>query len=117
MTVTCRSEKIFQMLRTDNPVVKTILASVQAHSQKYKDAGLFTVLLTVKYVGSDSLPLCSFMFQVKWDMGYWALGTWYWALSTWYWALGTWYWALGTHCQVRRLRFLCSYSKSLFVIQ
>ena len=69
VTITCRSEKIFQMLQTDNPVVKTILASVQAHSQKYRDAGLFMVLLTVKYVRCDSLPLrsCSISFFDVYD--------------------------------------------------
>ena len=55
MTITCRSEKILQMLRTDNPVLKTILSSVQTHSQMYKDAGLFTVLLTVKCVFTNQI--------------------------------------------------------------
>lgn len=49
VTVTSRSEKIFQMLKTSNPVLKTILMSLQAHSQRHKDCGLFTALLVLKY--------------------------------------------------------------------
>lgn len=51
MTVTSRSEKIFQLLRTDNPVLRILQQPLQLHVQKYGDAGLFAGLLAVKYVG------------------------------------------------------------------
>lgn len=51
MTVTARSEKILQLLKTRNPVLKTLTGAVQTLVQRYHDCGLFAALLSIKYVG------------------------------------------------------------------
>jgi len=51
VTVTARSEKILQLLKTRNPVLKTLTGAVQTLVQRYHDCGLFAALLSIKYVG------------------------------------------------------------------
>ena len=50
MTVTGRSEKILQLLKTRNPVLKALTTAVQTFAQRYHDGGLFAALLSIKYV-------------------------------------------------------------------
>ena len=53
MTVTARSEKIFQMLKTSNPVLKTLTTALQIHAQRYHECGLFAALLSTRSVAHD----------------------------------------------------------------
>ena len=53
MTVTARSEKIFQMLKTSNPVLKTLTTALQVHAQRYHECGLFAALLSTRSVAHD----------------------------------------------------------------
>ena len=53
MTVTARSEKILQMLKIRNPVLKTLTTALQVHAQRYHESGLFAALLSVRSIAYD----------------------------------------------------------------
>ena len=53
MTVTARSEKILQMLKTSNPVLKALTTALQVHAQRYHECGLFGALLSVRSIAHD----------------------------------------------------------------
>lgn len=53
MTVTARSEKIFQMLKTSNPVLKTLTSALQIYAQRYHECGLFAGLLATRSIAHD----------------------------------------------------------------
>ena len=50
VTVTSQSQKLFQMLKTDNAVVRMMLTSLQGFSQRSSDGGLYAALLASKLV-------------------------------------------------------------------
>lgn len=50
-----RAEKILQLLKTNNPVIKLILTSLQLHCQHFKEGCLYAALLTTKSVNFISI--------------------------------------------------------------
>ena len=49
LTVTNRSGKILQLVKSRNPVIKMILSSLQLHCQHYREAGLYATLLANRW--------------------------------------------------------------------